>query len=347
MISTKDRLERIKLIEEHVALGGKRERACSILGIDPSTYFRWKEQIKKTGETKDLRPTAEHPEPANKLSEAERELVLKTLCSSEFVDSTPHQMVAILADRGEYIASPSTCYRVLKESGKLQHRGRTSPPRKLDPPTHVATAPNKLWSWDITYLDGPVKGIYYYLYLIIDVYSRYIVGWEVWPDQLGEYSSLLISKACLSQKIPMNSALVLHSDNGSPMKCCTMLAKLEELGIEPSFSRPRVSNDNPYSESLFKTLKYRPDFSFNGFESILAARIWTNSFVHWYNEIHHHSGIGYLTPHQRHYEDWRAILKKREETYEAAKAARPERWNGRDVRNWNISDVVYLNRVNI
>ena len=241
----------------------------------------------------------------------------------------PHQVVACLADRGEYLASDSTCYRLLREYNELAHRGRTKAPIKRDPPTHVATRPNQVWSWDITYIAGPIKGEYFYLYMILDIFSRFIVGWEVWEEQSGDHAKALISRATLAERIAPDT-LILHSDNGSPMKCYTMLAKLEALGIEPSFSRPHTSNDNPFSESLFKTCKYRPVFPVNGFATLKDARDWCALFVQWYNFEHHHSGINYLTPHHRHHCDWQEITQQRKAVYEAAKAAHSERWHGRE-----------------
>ena len=346
MIRSPDRQIIISLIDEHIALGGKRDTACKILGINQSTYFRWKNALKDTGTTEDLRFTAIHPTPANKLNADERDNVLKVLNSSEFADSSPHQVVAILADRGEYLASERTCYRLLKEQDALKHRSRAKVPVKRDPPTHVATEPNQVWSWDITYMNGPIKGSFFFLYMIADIFSRFIVGWEVWEEQTGEHAKTLITRASLAEGIT-SKTLVLHSDNGTPMKSFTMLAKLEALGIEPSFSRPHVSNDNPYSESLFRTCKYRPLYPSNGFANLQEARDWCAEFVQWYNFEHHHSGINFLTPHQRHHCDWQEITRQRKAVFEAAKASHPERWNGRQTRNWDAPDMVYLNRVNV
>ena len=346
MISGPDRQLYISLIEENVSIGGNRETACKILGINLSTYFRWKQQLKINGNTCDLRPLASHPEPANKLSPAERALVLNTLHSSEFADTSPNEIVAKLADQGTYIASERTFYRILKEENELHHRGRSKSPVKREPPSHVATAPNQVWSWDITYLNGPVKGHYFFLYMILDIFSRFIVGWEVWEEQSSEHAKTLVSKAALAEHIAPNSMLILHSDNGSPMKAFDMLTKLQHLGIQPSFSRPHVSNDNPFSESLFRICKYRPDFLVNGFPSLEEARRWCKSFVDWYNFRHYHSGIKFLTPHQRHHLDWQNISHKRTDVYEAAKAKHPERWNGRSTRNWQAPTEVSLNRTN-
>ena len=204
----------------------------------------------------------------------------------------PCQIVPALADEGTYIASESTFYRILHEEKMQNHRGRSQEPGKHSKPTsYCATAPNQIWTWDITYLSGAVKGMFYYLYLIIDIFSRDIVGWEVWAEESAEHASELIRRACLAQGRLSTQPLVLHSDNGSPMKGATMLQTLYRLGITPSNSRPRVSNDNPYSESLFRTLKYRPNYQPRGFASIEEAREWCRKFVQWYRYEHHHSGI--------------------------------------------------------
>lgn len=256
----------------------------------------------------------------------------------------PCQIVPALADEGEYIASESTFYRVLRTEKMQNHRGRSQEPGKYGKPTsYCADAPNQVWTWDITYLAGAVKGLFYYLYLIIDIFSRDIVGWEVWEEESADHASELIRRACLAQKRLTTMPLVLHSDNGSPMKGATMLETLYALGITPSNSRPRVSNDNPYSESMFKTLKYRPNYQPKGFANIDEARNWCKRFVRWYRYEHHHSGIQFLTPAERHSGKSEEILAKRHDVYEAAKASHPERWNGRKTRDWSNIEAVYLN----
>lgn len=224
------------------------------------------------------------------------------------------------------------------------HRGRSSAPSQKQLTTHCATAPNQVWMWDITYINGPIKGKFYYLYLISDLFSRKVIAWEIWEVESANHASELIKRAILAEKItvPRNQPLVLHSDNGSPMKGATMLETLYRLGITPSNSRPRVSNDNPYAESLFKTLKYHCNYQPKGFEDITQARLWCQKFVRWYNHEHHHSGIKYLTPHQRHSGVDEKIIANRDKVYEAAKAKHPERWSG-TTRDWSLPDKVYLN----
>ena len=179
--------------------------------------------------------------------------------------------------------------------------------------------------------------------LIIDMFSRLIVAYEVWEEEKAEHAEYLIRKATLSQGIA-GKPLVLHSDNGSPMKAATFQATLEKLGVQSSFSRPRVSNDNPYSEALFKTMKYRPKYPFNGFKSLDEARKWVEKFVNWYNKDHLHSGIKFLTPYQRHYGLDKQMMEKRTETYEMAKARHPERWS-KNIRDWTLPEYVSLNPI--
>lgn len=343
MISTSDRSKAIALIEAAVESGAKLFNACKELGITERTYYRWMKQLKTIGTIEDLRPTAKRPDPANKLTTEERNEIIDTVNKPKFASMPPCEIVPALADQGEYIASESTFYRVLKEQKMQNHRGRSEEPKKRPISTHVAVAPNQIWMWDITYLNGPIKGKFYYLYLISDLYSRDIVGWEVWEEESAEHASELIRRTALSQRVLSTDPLVLHSDNGSPMKGATMLATLYQLGITPSNSRPRVSNDNPYAESLFKTLKFRPNYQPKGFRSLDDARLWCANFVNWYRYEHHHSGINFLTPAQRHNGEGELIMDNRRKVYEAAKAAHPERWNGRSIRNWTLPTEVFLN----
>lgn len=255
----------------------------------------------------------------------------------------PCELVPALADKGIYIGSESTMYRILREEKLQNHRGRSAKPTHQHPTTYSADGPNQVWMWDITYLNGPHKGMFYYLYLFSDLYDRSIVGWEVYEAENAEHASELIRRITLKQGRLSTEPLVLHSDNGAPMKGATMLATLYQLGITPSNSRPRVSNDNPYAESLFRTLKYRPNYQPKGFSSLEEARKWVQLFVKWYNYEHHHSGIQFLTPKQMRSKEATVILEQRHQVYENAKAAHPERWNGRNTRNWSMPEKVYLN----
>ena len=261
--------------------------------------------------------------------------------SKEYRDLSPSQIVPKLADTGKYVASESTFYRILREEKMLAHRGKQLAPKRHKPDELIATAPNQVWSWDITFLRSNIAGMFFYLYLVMDVFSRKIVGHEVHYEQSQELSSLMIERICGNEGIDGNQ-IVLHADNGGPMKGATMLATLQRLGVATSFSRPSVSDDNPYSESLFKTLKYRPNYPSRPFASIEEADAWVEKFKNWYNTEHLHSGVRFVTPESRHDGKDGEILQKRLKTYEGAKARHPNRWSGK-IRNWNRIEVVRLN----
>lgn len=279
--------------------------------------------------------------PANKLREEERAEVLKIACSAEFCDKHPKQIVPMLADQGIYVASESTFYRVLREERLLAHRLPANPPRHERPRELIAVAPNQVWSWDITYLKSSVLGMFHYLYLVMDIYSRKIVGWEVAERESEEISTKLIRRTCLQEGV-QKEQLFIHSDNGGPMKAATMLATLERLGVLPSFSRPKVSDDNAYSEALFRTLKYRPFYPRRPFESLQEAKDWVTGFVDWYNNEHLHSGINYVTPASRHNRDDEKILEFRKKVFEEARIKNPARWVGK-TRSWEAVPFVILN----
>lgn len=341
MISAPDRQIAVELINEARAAGARLAPACKVLNISDRTYQRW---TKEGAVTADQRPLITRPTPKNKITKQERKEIIEVVTSLEYADLVPSQIVPKLADEGKYIASESTFHRVLNEEKLNTRRARSKPPVKREAPTHIATAPNKVWTWDITWLNASIKGSYYKLYLILDMFSRLIVGHEVWEKETAEHAEHLIRKTTLSQGIA-GRPLVLHSDNGSPMKAATFLSTLEKLGVQSSFSRPRVSNDNPYSEALFKTMKYRPKYPFKGFCSLEEARQWVAKFVRWYNTEHLHSGINFITPYQRHYGLDKAVMAKRTQVYELAKAKHPERWSG-DIRDWSLPDYVCLNPMN-
>jgi transposase InsO family protein len=325
------------LVDEAVAAGARLEPACEVLGLKPRTLQRWKRQ--GIGDDRRAGPLTK---PANALNEAERAEVLEIANSREFRDKSPNQIVPILADRGEFVASESTFYRLLRENDQVQHRERSKQPAKRSRPTaYTATAPNQLWSWDITYLKSSVKGSFYYLYMVLDVWSRKIVGYEVHEEESSELAAWLLEASCGAEGITKGS-LVLHSDNGSPMKGATMLAKLQDLGVAASFSRPSVSNDNPFSESTFRTAKYRPDYPSRPFACLAEARTWAASFVHWYNTEHRHSSINFVTPADRHEGRDAEILMARDEVYADAKRRHPERWSGA-TRNCSPIQKVTLN----
>jgi transposase InsO family protein len=340
MISPSDRRRAVKLIDEAHRSGARLTRACAELAISVRTYQRWTEEA----EVKvDGRPGALRPEPANRLSAEERQQVLAVCHRPEFASLPPGQIVPRLADAGEYIASESSFYRILRAAGEQHHRGRSRAPRKMGPPPrHRAVRPCQVWSWDITWLPGPARGLFFFLYLMIDVYSRKIVGWEVYAQESAELASDVVRRAVLAEGC-IGQPLVLHADNGSPQKGATLMATLEKLGVQTSYSRPRVSDDNAYAESIFRTCKYRPDYPYKGFADLDHARAWVLAFVRWYNQEHRHSGIRYVTPEQRHSGVDRALLAKRHGVYQAARQKHPERWTS-DTRNWEPVRTVWLNR---
>jgi len=326
----------LSLVDEAVRSGARLRKACHELGLSVRTIQRWREHD-GGGDGRHGPQTA----PANKLSVGERQRILATVNSPEFRDVSPHQIVPRLADQGLYLASESTLYRLLREHKQLTHRERTRPATSRRPEEHVATGPCQVWSWDITYLRGPVRGSFYYLYMLEDVWSRKIVGWQVHEEESMELAASLFKETCSWLGLDPDG-LVLHSDNGGPMKGSTMLATLQRLGVVASFSRPHVSDDNPYSEALFRTLKYRPEYPSEAFTSLEHARAWTASFVAWYNTEHRHSGIRFVTPDERHDGHDRQILANRHRVYQLAREKNPERWSGQ-TRNWEPVEAVTLN----
>jgi putative transposase len=342
MIGLEDRQTLAQDIDAAHRAGARLQQACEIAGIDLRSLQRWKAcQGLVLG---DGRPDAVRPTPAHALTPAEREQVLRVANEPRFADMPPARIVPMLADEGAYLASESSFQRVLREHGQNQHRGRTKAPRKSRPPTtHVATAPCQLWCWDMTYLPAEIVGRWFYLYLILDVYSRKIVGFEVHDTDDSDYAAHLVKRTALAEDIhAMKAKPVLHGDNGSTLKATTVLAMLNWLGVKPSYSRPRVSDDNAYVESLFRTAKYRPEFPGKGFANLDEARAWALSFVHWYNHDHRHSGIRYVSPAQRHAGEDAAILAARHEVYLQARERTPRRWSG-STRNWEPIGAVTLN----
>jgi len=335
-----ERTDMIELIEQARTSGARQSQACQTIGISAKTFQRWV----KPDNQHDGRLDAKH-EPKNKLTELERQRIIKVANEPAYTDLPPSKIVPLLADEGHYIASESTFYRVLKAHNQLQHRQKSKPVRQVKKPRALtATAANQIYSWDITYLPSPVLGLFFYLYLVMDIYSRKIVGWQIYERESSALAADLMTDICQRENIKRNQ-VTLHSDNGSPMKGATMLATLQELGVVPSFSRPAVSNDNPYSESLFRTLKYRPEYPEKAFSDLTSARIWVQGFVNWYNHEHLHSAIKFVTPEQRHSGKDKEILAQRKQVYQQARLKKPERWSG-EIRNWNEIAEVYLNPEN-
>jgi transposase InsO family protein len=304
------------------------------LGLSVRTVQRWTRKPDTVRE--DARPTAPRPPPANRLTEAERATILTCCHCPEFASLPPGQIVPRLADRSEYLGSESSFYRLLRTADEQHRRGRARPR------AHCARAPNQVWSWDVTWLAGPVQGLFFYLYFILDLYSRKIVGWEVHEGECASAAAQVIERAVWAQGPGVRQPLVLHAVNGSAFKASTLRVTLERLGVTTSYSRPRVSNDNAYSESLFRTLKYVPAYPTGGFVTLTAARTWVEHFTGWYNTKHRHSAIRFVTPSERHAGADTALLAKRHALYQSAQARHPERWSGQ-TRNWTPIGSVYLN----
>lgn len=341
MTTLTERQHIISYINESVQAGARQSQACKTIDLCERTLQRWKNDATKAQPQGDKRPQREQ-KPKNALSEEEIKHALATLNSDQYAHLPPSQIVPILADKGEYIGSESTLYRILKRAKQLGHRRSERPAQKRSKPRALsATAPNQLYSWDITYLPAAIKGKHYYLYLFLDIYSRHIVGWQVYDSESSEKAGEVMKDICARENIAPQQ-VTLHSDNGGPMKGATMLATLQSLGVTPSYSRPSVSNDNPFSESLFRTCKYRPTYPKEAFSDLMEARIWVGEFVQWYNNEHRHSSINFVTPAQRHKGEDKAILEKRKALYEAAKQAHPNRWSG-ETRNCNPITIVHLN----
>ena len=341
MIPLLQRQTLLGLIKTACKSGARLAKACAQIGLSSRTVQRWQHPDGQGGDCRksDKRRSGVVP---NKLSEAERQAAIELLNSEEFKDLPPSQIVPRLADQGRYVASETTLYRLLREAGQRAHRRlervaqKRSKPRAL-----VATAPDQIYCWDISYLPTEVRGMHFYLYLFVDLFSRKIVGWQVYDCESAERASQLLQDICERQGIAPNQ-LTVHSDNGSPMKGETMLATMQRLGVAASRSRPAVSNDNPYSEALFRTLKYRPQLPVKPFSDLLQARRWVTELVHWYNHEHRHSAISFVTPTQRHAQLDTALLNERANVYEIARQANPKRWSGQ-TRNWKRKESVHLN----
>lgn len=325
------------LVEEAVAAGARLAPACDIVGVSPRTLQRWK--LRPDGD--DNRTTPRYS-PPNALSDREIDQVVKVMASPLYANLSPKQLVPLLADEGLYLASESTMYRLRRRFGLCA-------PRRGGSRTHVtraslvhgATGPNQVWSWDITYLPTPVRGCFLYLYLVMDVWSRRIMGWEVLERETSEAAAAMFQRICDERGLDPKG-LVLHSDNGIAMRGNAMVATLQRLGVLPSFSRFHVSNDNAYSEALFRTLKYTPAYPRLPFADVETARRWVERFVAWYNAQHRHSGIRYVTPDERHSGREAAILAQRHALYARARRTNPERWTGA-TRNWTPVGQVVLN----
>lgn len=312
-------------------------RCCEVVGIGVRTVQRWRQEV-DGGEDQRRGPNTV---PGNKLSEHEERQLLRVLNSPEYRDLSPRQVIPALAEQGTYIASEATAYRVLHKHELQKHRENKRPATSKKPEELIATAPNQVYCWDITYLKRSVLGTFFYLYLVTDIFSRRIVIARVYEAENDEYSAELFEEV-KEQEGLVRGETTLHSDNGNPMKGATLKATLERLGVLTSYSRPSVSNDNPYSESLFGTMKTRVGYPKKPFETLEEAQSWVDSFVRWYNEEHRHSGLNWVTPMARHTGEDRELLRRREETYRRARQRHPQRWS-RDIRDCSPAPVVTLN----
>jgi putative transposase len=318
------------LVSEAMKKGATQEKACRETGVSARTYRRWRDQ------GADRRPTAVRPKPANALTEEERAEIIRVANNPENASKTPAEIVVDLADGGTYLASESSFYRVLDAHRQKVRRGRARAPKaKAAAVTHLAVAPRQVWVWDITWLPSKVAGIFFKLYIIMDLYSRKIIAWEVWEEENAAHSEQLLRRAALAENIAVNTVkVVLHGDNGSPLRAGTVLALMYSLGITPSHSRPRVSNDNAHAEALFRTAKYHPTMLPAGFDSLESARQWAASFVQWYNHVHKHKSLNFVTPHHKHIGVDGALLAKRDQLYQKCRDKNPRRWIKGNTRDW-------------
>jgi putative transposase len=322
-------------VVEQIAPAVGRAAACRALEVPRCWLYR---QIQEATESvvREARPS-----PARALEESERRAVLELLHSDRFVDRSPSEMYATLLDEGTYLCSIRTMYRILEENGEVRERRDQLRHPQYQKPELLATGPNQVWSWDITKLLGPVKWTYFYLYVILDIFSRYVVGWMVAPGESAELAKRLIGETSRKQNITPEQ-LTIHADRGTSMTSKPVALLLADLGITKTHSRPHVSDDNPYSESQFKTLKYRPEFP-ERFGSIEDSRGFCQEFMRWYNTEHHHTGIGLLTPETVHYGRAEAVIEERQRVLSAAYEQRPERFVRQAPRAPELPEAVWIN----
>ncbi len=313
------------------------EAGCEVVGLPRASYYRAVAP-----------PAAPEPNPAPRvvanpraLAPEEKRQILDHLHSERFIDRSPAEAYHTLLDEGVYLASLRTFYRVLAENDQVRERRNQRRHPEYKKPELVATAPNQVWSWDITKLRGPAKFVYYYLYVILDIYSRYVVGWMLANRESGDLAAQLIRETCEKQGVQPDQ-LSIHADRGSPMIAQPTIGLMAKLGITPSHSRPHVSNDNPFSESQFKTLKYHPGFP-GRFGSIEDAQAFCSPFFSWYNNEHRHSGIRFLTPAAAHHGGANATLEARHARRIEAYARHPERFIGGEPKRPELPNAVYIN----
>ena len=304
--------------------------ACRAMSVPRSTYYRWlpnspaDDSEESGGVSPPLRPETPTRRSPRALGVEEEQQTLGELRSERFMDQSPAQVYATLLDEGKYLCSERTMYRILERHGEVKERRNQRKHPNYKKPELLATAPNQVWSWDITKLKGPVKWTYSYLYVILDIFSRYAVGWMVATRETAALARQLIEETYRKQDVNPGE-LTIHADRGSPMKAKSTALLMADLGVTKSHSRPHVSDDNPFSESQFKTLKYRPEFPAR-FGSVMDARAFCVPFFDWYNKEHRHSGIGMMTPEMVHYGFAEQVRAERQHTLDAAYAAHPERF---------------------
>ena len=298
--------------------------ACAVLAVPRSSLYRARPAPAVAQAVLPEPEAPTRPAPPRALSSIEKAQVRELLNSARFEDLAPREVYAQLLDEERYLCSISTMYRILAEHAELRERRNQLRHPAYRKPELLAIGPKQVWSWDITKLRGPSKGLYYYLYVIIDIYSRYVVGWMIAEVESAELAEQLIAETCAKQGV-QRAQLTIHADNGSPMIAKTVAILLADLGVAKSHSRPHVSNDNPYSEAQFKTLKYRPDYP-QRFGSLADARTWGRSFFTWYNDQHHHTGLGLLTPAAVHAGRAETVRQQHQMVLEQAFQAHPERF---------------------
>ena len=308
--------------------------ACDAMAIPRASYYRHNREPKAM---KESRSNQSH----RRLSDVERQQVLDVCHDTAYIDKAPYEIYATLLDKGSYLCSVSTMYRLLRSENEVRERRNQRTHPSYRKPELLATRPNTVWSWDITKLLGPVKWTYFYLYVILDIFSRYVVGWMIAGRESAELAGLLIEETCLKQGIDFNQ-LTIHSDRGPAMKAKTMAQLLANLGITKSFSRPHVSNDNPFSESHFKTLKYRPTFP-KRFGSLEDAKSFCQEFFTWYNQEHRHTGIALLPPEVVHYGLASDVITRRNQVLLEAYRRYPERFVNKIPTAPKLPEAVWIN----
>jgi putative transposase len=324
------------IVAESLGSEVNTRQACNALSIPRSGFYRWKHRDDKPDKVK-IRPA-----PPLALSGEEDKKVMEILHSDRFVDMAPAEIHATLLDEGEYLCSPRTMYRKLEKHNEVRERRNQLRHPAYSKPELIAKAPNEVWSWDITKLKGPVKWTYFHLYVIMDIFSRYVVGWMIASQELSYLAKELIKQTCEKQGVQRDQ-LIIHSDRGTSMTSKTVALLMTDLGITKSLSRPHVSNDNPFSEAQFKTLKYRPEFP-KRFGCIDDARIFSQGLFSWYNNVHYHSGIGYLSPVDVHYGRSEQIIKERQAVLATAYEKHPERFKGILPHPAAMPEAVWINK---